>query len=142
MRFGIAMILAAGLFLGAAARKDDAALQGVWQLTSGEANGKTILDVQLKGGKLVIEGDHYSVTLAEVGTLTGTQKLGSTGEFKTIDITDDNGPNKGHTCLGIYELKGNEFRVIFAVPGKPRPTRFTTTPDSGQWMHVWKRVNG
>jgi len=41
---------------------------------------------------------------------------------------------------GIYELKDKEFRVAFAPPGKPRPAKFATAPDSGQWMHVWKHM--
>jgi hypothetical protein len=53
---------------------------------------------------------------------------------------DASGPNKDKTCLGIYELKGDKFRVAFAPPGKARPTKFATAPNSGQWMHVWKRV--
>ena len=89
---------------------------------------------------MVSKGDQYTVALAGRGTVKGTQKLDSTKEPKTIDIMDASGPNKGKTCLGIYELKGDEFRVAFAAPGKVRPKNFTTTPDSGQWMHVWKRV--
>jgi uncharacterized protein (TIGR03067 family) len=80
------------------------------------------------------------VTLADVGTVTGKQKLGATSGFETIDITDERGARKGKTCLGIYEVKGDEFRVVFAAPGEERPTKFETVPKSGQWLHVWKRV--
>lgn len=68
------------------------------------------------------------------GILDATQKL------KTINITDASGPHEGKTCLGIYELKGNEFRVVFASRRGARPSKFETMPDSGQWMHVWKRI--
>jgi uncharacterized protein (TIGR03067 family) len=122
------------------AAKDEEALQGTWKLDAGEADGKALPEKQLKEGKLVIKGDQYTVTLADKGTVTGTQKLDPTKKPKTIDIVDAGGPNKDKTCLGIYELKGDEFHVCFAPPGKPRPTKFATGPDSGQWMHVWKRV--
>ena len=115
-------------------------LQGTWKLISGEADGKALSEKDLKGGKLVFKGDMYTVTLAGKDTVTGTQKLDPTKEPKTIDITDASGPNKGKTCQGIYELKGDEFRVAFAAPGKARPTKFATSADSGQWLHVWKRV--
>ena len=145
MKFGIAMGLAVSLLMGAAAAKSDTApngnaLNGVWQLSSGEADGKALSETQLKGGKLVIEGDRYTVTLADTGTVTGTQKLGATQELKTIDITDESGSHQGQTCLGIYELNGDEFRVVFASPGGTRPSKFETRPESGQWMHVWKRI--
>ena len=145
MRWGIAMGFAVSLLIGAHALKADGpkgekALQGTWSLSAGEADGKALPEKQLKDGKLVLKGDDYTVTLADIGTVKGTQKLDPTKEPKTIDIKDASGPNKDKTCLGIYELKGDEFRVTFAPPGKPRPTKFATAADSGQWMHVWKRV--
>ena len=145
MRFEIAMVLAVGMLMGADSPKVDVApsgdaFQGVWLLSSGEADGEALLQTQLKGGTLVIKGDRYTVTLADIGTVTGTQKLGATQELKTIDIVDASGPREGKICLGIYELNGNEFRVVFASPGEARPSKFETLPDSGQWMHVWKRI--
>jgi uncharacterized protein (TIGR03067 family) len=145
MRWAIAMSFAVSLLIGADTLKADdpkgeKALQGTWKLSAGEADGKALPEKQLKDGKLVVKGDDYTVTLADIGTVKGTQKLDPTKEPKTIDIKDASGPNKDKTCLGIYELKGDEFRVTFAPPGKARPTKFATAPDSGQWMHVWKRV--
>ena len=145
MRFEMAMVLAVSVLLGAetpifAAAPADDAFQGVWQLSGGEADGKTLSATQIKDGKLVISGDQYTFTLAPIGTIVGTQKLGSTQELKTIDITDATGPHKGQTCLGIYELEGDEFRVIFAPPGGSRPSKFETAPASGQWIHTWKRI--
>jgi uncharacterized protein (TIGR03067 family) len=116
------------------------AFDGVWQLSSGESDGKSLSATQLEGGKLAIQDGRYTVTLADVGTVTGTQELGTAGELKTIDIMDESGPRQGQTCLGIYELNGDEFRVAFAAPGEERPSKFETTPGSGQWMHVWHRV--
>ncbi len=145
MRSGIAMGLAVSMLLGAVALANDAApqcdaLNGVWTLSSGEAEGKTLSKTELKDAKLVIRGDRYTVTLPELGTVTGTQILDAKQDPKTIDITNATGPDKGKVCLGIYEFNGNEFRVAFAAPGEPRPTKFETKPDSGQWIHVWKRT--
>ncbi|MDB5307548.1 MAG: hypothetical protein JWO38_1750 [Gemmataceae bacterium] len=145
MRLCISMGLVVSLLIAADAPKKDAAkdeemFQGTWKLGAGEAEGKALSEKQLKEGKLVIKDDKYMVTLADKGTVKGTQKLDPTKKPKTIDIVDASGPNKGKTCLGIYELKGDEFRACFAPPGMPRPTKFATGSDSGQWIHVWKRV--
>lgn len=145
MRRRIAMGCAAGLLMAAALKaevpNDAHALQGTWRLSAGEADGKALPEKQLEEGKLVIKGDDYTVVLADRGTVTGTQKLDPTTKPKTIDIMDSSGPDAGKTCLGIYELQGDEFRVAFAPPGQPRPAKFSTTAaDSGPWMHVWKRV--
>ena len=145
MEFGIALGLAVSMLLGAdVAKKDtapnDIAFHGVWQLSSGEVDGKVLSETQLKGGKLVLKDDKYTVTLPNIGTVTGTQKLGATQELRTIDITDESGSHQGKTCLGIYDLNGDEFRAVFASPGGARPSKFETKPESGQWMHVWKRI--
>lgn len=145
MGFQVAMFLAASaLFCADVPPADQAserdALQGVWQLSSGEADGKTLSPAEIKDGKLVIDGDHYTFSLDTVGTLKGTQHLGELNGLKTIDITDESGEHKGETCLGIYEVEGDEFRVVFAPPGEARPEKFETTPGTGQWMHVWKHV--
>jgi len=141
----MAIVFMVSLLIGGHALTQDApksaeTLQGIWKLSSGEADGKALQEKQLKDGKLVIKGDGYTVTLADLGTIKGTQKLDPTKDPKTIDIMDASGPNKDKTCLGIYEVKGDEFRVALAPPGKARPTKFASAPDSGQWIHVWKRV--
>jgi uncharacterized protein (TIGR03067 family) len=115
-------------------------LQGTWKLTAGEMNGKEMTAEELKASKLVINDNQFTVTLPGKGTVTGTEKLNSTKSPKTIDIVDSSGPNTGKKCLGIYELKGDVFRVAFAAPGKTRPTTFTSTPNGEQWVHVWTRV--
>lgn len=145
MRWSIATALVVSLLMGPHAPtaddpKGEKTFDGTWSLSSGEADGKKLTAKELKDGKLVIKGADYTVTLADKGTVKGTQKPNPKTDPKSIDITDSDGPNKGKTCLGIYELKGDEFRVVFAPPGKPRPTKFATAADSGQWMHVWKRV--
>jgi len=137
--------VAVGLVVGAAAGAADVpkgaeAFQGVWGLAAGEADGKALGEKHLKGGKLEIKGNTYTVTLPEREAVQGTQKLDPTKTPMTIDITDTTGANKGKTCLGIYELKGDEYRVAFAPPGQPRPTKFATAAGSGQWLHVWKKA--
>jgi uncharacterized protein (TIGR03067 family) len=140
MKSVVAMGLAFGLLLGADSVQGEDTLQGTWKLIGGEVDGKALSEQELQDGKLIIDGDHYRVTLFGKGTVTGEQKLDPTAKIKTIDITDASSASNSPTCLGIYELEGDEFRVTFAPPGKARPTRMSTTPDSGSWTHVWKRT--
>jgi uncharacterized protein (TIGR03067 family) len=132
--------LAVCVTIGTNAFKGEETVQGTWRLSAGEANGMPLSEKQIKDGKLVIKGDRGSATLEGGETVTAVQKLDPTQKIKTIDMKAINGPNKDKTCLGIYELKGDKFRVAFAPPGKPRPTKFSTKPDSGYWVHVWSRV--
>jgi uncharacterized protein (TIGR03067 family) len=140
MKFGFAIGLVVSLLMGADAPKKEVTLEGAWKLTGGEADGKALSEKQLKDGKFVIKGEQYTVTLADRRSVTGKPKLDSKKEPKTIDIANASGPDKDKTCLGIYEIKDDEFRVVFAPSGKARPSKFATTADSGQWMHIWKRV--
>jgi len=140
MRWVVAQSVMIALVMTAAQAGDLETLQGTWKLSAWQADGKQLSEEHVEGGKLVLDGDHFTVTLPGKATSTGTQKLDPTKQPKTIDITEEGGPNKGKTCLGVYEIDGDEFRVAFAPSGKPRPTAFATAPESGQWLHVWTRV--
>jgi uncharacterized protein (TIGR03067 family) len=116
--------------------------QGAWTLVDGEANAQLMTEAQLQPSKLSIDGEHYTIQLPGNGIITGTQTFDPSKSPMTIDIMDATGIHGGKTCLGIYEFDDTDgFRVVFAKAGLPRPTTFVTTPDSGQWMHVWRRVN-
>lgn len=140
MRSGIAIGLAMSLVICVGVARGEDSVQGTWKLSSGEAQGQALTAKEIKNAKLVIKGDEYHFTLDGGEAITGVQSLDPTAKLKAIDIKDASGENKGKTCLGIYELKGDEFRVAFAQPGQPRPTKFSTAADSGNWVHVWKRV--
>ena len=130
----------AGLLSAADSEQELKKFEGTWSLSSGEADGKALTEKQLKGGKLVIDDGHYTVMIPGKDKITGQQVVDPSKTPKTIDISDDSGPNKGKTCLGIYEFSGDEFRCVFAAPGKDRPSKFSTAPESGQWLHVWKKA--
>ena len=139
LMFSVCGLFCAGLLIAAESDQDVKKCEGTWTLSSGEVDGKALTEKQLKGGQLIIKSDHYTVTIADQEVITGTQQLDSTKTPRTIDISDDSGPNKGKTCLGIYEFKGQEFRCVFSAPGNDRPSTFSTAADSGQWLHVWKK---
>ena len=139
LMFSVFGLSCAGLLFAADSEKELKKFEGTWTLSSGEADGKPLTEKQLKGGKLVIKGDHYTVTIPDKDKMTGTQKVDPAKTPKAIDISDDSGPNKGKTSLGIYEFKGEEFHCVFSAPGKDRPAKFSTAADSGQWLHVWKK---
>jgi uncharacterized protein (TIGR03067 family) len=147
MKLCISAALMVCLFAGAAPAtksvtkipSDVQKLQGTWKLVGGEMEGKTMTEEQLKTGKLIIRGDQFTITLPGQGTSTGVQTLNATKLPKTIDIKDESGVNAGKSARGIYELKGDEFRVTFAPSNKARPTQFKTKPGSECWSHVWSR---
>ncbi len=128
----------------AAAAKDDASdkdlkkLEGSWTLASGIDDGKKLSGKRLEGARLTFKGETHTVEMAGK-TYKGTHKLDAAKKPRTIDITDTEGPFKGKTVLGIYQLKGDEFRICYAPPGKDRPKGFAAKAGSGHRSHVWKR---
>jgi uncharacterized protein (TIGR03067 family) len=136
------LVLAAGLL---AAPKDDPAekelkkLDGNWVLVSGEDDGKKVSEKAIQTARLTVKGDQHTVTVGDT-TYKGTHKLNPTKRPKTIDITDTEGPFKGKTVLGIYDLGREEFRLCYALPGKERPKEFSAKAGTGHRFHVWKRA--
>jgi uncharacterized protein (TIGR03067 family) len=138
------LVLTASLLLAAAPKEDPARedlkkLEGNWVLAAGIDEGTKLSAETLKGARLTFKGDHHTVVLGD-NTYKGTHKLDATKKPKTIDINDTEGPFKGKTVYGIYEVTADEFRICLAVPGKDRPKNFTSKEGSGHHLHTWKRA--
>lgn len=133
------LVLVAGFLVAADDPKDELKkLEGTWKMVSGEKDGKTLAEQTIKMAKLVIKGDHHDVKIGD-DNLKGTHKVDPSKKPKNIDASDTEGPFKGKTVLGIYELDGDNFEVCFAEPGKDRPKEFSTKSGTGHILHVWKK---
>jgi uncharacterized protein (TIGR03067 family) len=125
---------------GKAGGTDLEKMQGRWAITAAESNGKRDPEENLKGLTVTFEGNRYTVRKGDKVLQSGTQKLDPTKTPRQVDITAAGDGGKSATRLGIYELKGDTLRVCFAAPGKERPREFKTTPDSGRYLNVAKRL--
>ena len=122
-----AILFMAGILVAADTAKVDDKLNGSYVGGGGETNGKPFNKEDLKDFKLVIKGNQYTLNAGTGESVQGIQTVDTTKSPKNIDATDGSGRNKGKTILGIYEIKGDEFKVSFSIPGKPRPTKFSMT---------------
>lgn len=133
------LVLAAGFLVAADDPKDELKkLEGTYTMVSGEQKGEKLSDQVVKNAKLTIVGDKHSVKVGD-DTIIGTHKVDQAKKPAQIDATDTEGPFKGKTVQGIYELDGDNFKVCFAEPGKDRPKEFSTKSGTGHILHVWKR---
>lgn len=142
MRTHALIVMMVGIFIAAAAPKDDPdKLQGTWSLVSAVRDGRDVPDDEVSRTTLVIKGDAFTFPEdARVGTgPSGTFTIDPSRTPRAIDATPSSGPNKGETWLGIYEIAGDLYKVAFAPPGKARPTRFVSEPGSGRLHSVWRR---
>jgi uncharacterized protein (TIGR03067 family) len=132
------------LALGARAgdvKKDKEQLQGTWQLTKVLADGAEVDPKLLQGKTLVVEGDRMTTVFPLGGKeerQKGTYKLAPAKKPKEIDVTADEGPEKGVKTLGIYDLQGDTLKL--ALNKDKRPTEFTAPQKSSTAVFFFRRA--
>jgi uncharacterized protein (TIGR03067 family) len=131
-----------GVSIGAdTAVPDEKAIAGSWRVVACELEQKLLpekqfkdLDYQLKAdGTWALKGGP-GFPKAAAGAFTLDPKVSP----KTIDFTPGDGPYKGKTFRGIYQLEGDELKACFAFPGKERPKTFLT--GDGSVLEFWRRA--
>jgi uncharacterized protein (TIGR03067 family) len=136
---GLAVTLV-GLGSQAGDAKDDLkALQGTWDLVYFEQDGK---EVKLQGEtKTVITGDKFVVKRGDTVIAGGIFKLDPSKKPKAVDTTYTEGPDKGKTFKGIYQLDGDMEKFCRAgSPEDARPTEFKTRSGTSAIVAVYKRA--
>ena len=121
------------------AQDDLKAIQGTWDLVYFERDGK---EVKLRNDTRAINtGDKFVVKVGDKVIAAGTFKFDASKKPKASETTYTEGPDKGKTFKGIYQLNGDMVKFCRAgSPDQKRPTEFKTKPDSGQFVAVYKRA--
>lgn len=144
MRRHALLVLVAGLLLGASP-KDDASkadlekMQGNWKMTSLTVNGMEAPAEKVQAIRLTVKGDKYTVKV-DNRTIELTFKLDAGKKPKTVDLTYDDGDNKGKTNRAIYKLEGDTMTMCrHQQPDQERPKDFDSKAGSNLNLAVWKR---
>ena len=115
-----------------------AALNGRWTSESAVKAGEAYPDNVLKSIRLVLSKGKYTATVG--GDVDeGTYKIDESESPKAISFVVTNGPNKGKTILGIYELDKASLRICCDMSGKARPTKFESKPDTQSFLASYHR---
>jgi uncharacterized protein (TIGR03067 family) len=110
--------------------KDLDLLQGTWRVAALEMDGEAMPAVMLGEARVVIEGSRFAST--GMGTVyEGTLELDASASPARLDMKFDQGPEKGNTNLGIYQVDGDSWKLCLATRGSVRPAAFTSPPGSG-----------
>ena len=136
--FGVLIVICAAA-ADDAVKKEMAQLEGAWSMVSGEANGVAMPKETVASGKRVAKDGETTITFGEQVYFKAKFTIDPTKKPKAIDYAMTEGPTKGKTHLGIYEVDGDTVKFCFAAPGKDRPTDFTAKEGSQQTLSVWKR---
>jgi uncharacterized protein (TIGR03067 family) len=119
-------------------KKELEKLRGTWKWVFMEQEGTKLPEATFKDSRLIIDGDKFLARDPQQ-TLKGTFTVSVSQKPKTIDVTFTEGPEKGKSFKGIYELEGDTYKVCLALPGKERPTEFVSKPESGYVLEILRR---
>ena len=121
-----------------AAKTELKKLEGVWQITSGKQDGKSIDSI--KRDKVTVSRDDFTVHHDGKVEFTVTIKLDPNKKPITVDLRITSEKHKGKTALGIYELNGDDLKLCISGAGATsRPTDFSANPGSDFLTMVLKR---
>jgi uncharacterized protein (TIGR03067 family) len=139
----IAILLFAGIALAASpdatkeeVKKELDRLEGTWETVEMIRDGKAREDA--KDDTVTFDGDKMTIK-TKTGEHTGTCKLDPSKKPKSIDITPNDGPEKGNVHLGIYSLEGDSLKICFVQPENARPTSLDAKAGSGAAFVSLKR---
>jgi uncharacterized protein (TIGR03067 family) len=127
-------------FLGAAAdnkavREGLKKLDGTWNYTASELNGKKVPDDFINTSTLTIKGNTYTARLAGMVVDQGTITIDPTKKPMTIDRVSSK--VKNFKMYGIYELDGDKLRIC--ENGQKRPAKFDSKEGAFTSLHAFKR---
>lgn len=107
-------------------KNDSKDLRGSWEIGDFTLNGKPFPDVVRKGIKITFKVKKMYLSGPEgIGEREYSFTIDPAKKPKAIDATALDGPLKGKTLKGIYELKGNELKLCLPNEEmKGRPTEF------------------
>src|SRR5262249_20531293 len=120
-------------------KKAMAQLEDYWSIVSGEANWMSMPKETARSGKRVAKDGETTITFGGQVYFKAKFSVDPAKKPRAIDYTMTEGPTKGKTHLGIYELDGGTVKFCFAAPGGDRPTDFTAKEGSLRTLSVWKR---
>jgi uncharacterized protein (TIGR03067 family) len=121
-----------------AAKKEIDRFRGTWKFVSLEIEGVKVEPEQFKGASLMIDGEKFTMSDG-VAKYKGSFKFDLSKTPKQLDVLFEEGPEKGKTALGIYELEGDTYKVCLGLTGKDRPKEFVSKPGSGHVLEVLQR---
>jgi uncharacterized protein (TIGR03067 family) len=114
-------------------------LEGTWELVAIEADGKELKAP--KDAQMVTTGNKFVLKTGDKVVIVGTFKVDASTKPKTIDVTYTEGPDKGKSFKGIYEVDGDTSRFCRPLnPEDARPTEFKTKAGGGVFLATYKRA--
>ena len=114
-------------------------LQGVWNISSFESDGRKMAAAAFKGSTIVIKETTFT-SVGMGGTYEGTIALDQTKkpkDLRSCSITAGHAAGTRHR--GIYKIDATKWTICLAAAGKTRPESFATRAGTGLMLETLKR---
>jgi uncharacterized protein (TIGR03067 family) len=115
-------------------------LQGDWTIDSETIDGQKQSN-EIRRTTMTYAGHHWIQRKDGVVTSEGNSEFRPDTNPKEIDISPLGGPAAGKVLPGIYRLSGDTYEGCFVLPGKERPTEFSSKQGSGHFHVIFKRAH-
>jgi uncharacterized protein (TIGR03067 family) len=112
--------------LAGPARADEKALkelEGTYKLVLAERDGKPAEKASIETVTVTIKGDEFVMTFSADDKKTAKIKATADPKLSTIELSPQDGPEKGKTFPGIYKIEKGEVTLAFSEKGE-RPKEF------------------
>jgi uncharacterized protein (TIGR03067 family) len=110
-------------------------LQGTWNIVSLELDGQKMPG---GGARIEVRGNRFT-TIAMGAAYAGTVAVHETTTPKSFELHFEEGPEKGNTSFGIYELDGDRWKICLTTRGSERPREFAAPPGTGIALETLQR---
>jgi uncharacterized protein (TIGR03067 family) len=115
-------------------------LKGLWSCLTCENDGRVIPDDVRQKLWLEFTDTLYRTTLGDQLLFEGEFQVRENLHPHEMDILATDGPFKGQSALGIYEQIGEDLKLAYVMPGKPRPEAFASLAGSGVANTTWSKT--
>jgi uncharacterized protein (TIGR03067 family) len=114
-------------------------LEGTWELVSLERDGTEVKPQ--KDTRASFTGEKFTIQVGDKVIAEGTFKADAKQKPKATDATYSEGPDKGKSFKGIYQIDGDTLKFCRAgSPDQKRPTEFKTNVGSDGVASVYRRL--
>lgn len=113
-------------------------LQGSWRIHSLIVDGAALSRRMIGEAHVRIDGNRFQ-SLGMGAAFEGRIHIDTSRRPKSFSIKFTRGPEKGNVNHGIYELRGDRWKLCLAAKGGPAPHVFVSEPGSGFVLEILER---
>ncbi len=114
-------------------------IEGTWTCLTCENDGRLVPEEIRVKLQLELTDTIYRTKAGAQLLFEGEYQLREKVQPKEMDILATSGPFQGQSALGIYEITGDELKLAYVMPGKPRPRTFASVAGSGVANTTWRK---